>query len=151
MQNRPCPVLRFAARNRPEFALRAQTPRNQCGIRNEELELLKSDSASPPPRVLPPVRNNGFGSIGDLPNSNLWFGKSCSAARQQVEAAQRPPRQRRTTDLALSETCQTPICGLASRAVLRGSKRKQAQPAGIAAIFYMKVRLFACILRAPDV
>ena len=29
-------------------------------------------------------------TIEDLPNSNLWFGKSCGIARQQVEAAQPP-------------------------------------------------------------
>ena len=30
------------------------------------------------------------GTIGDLTGSNLWPGRSCNVARQQVEAAQRP-------------------------------------------------------------
>ena len=71
------------------------------------------------------ARTNAFNqnhlrAIGDLANSNLWFGKSCDIARQQVEPAQ--PAQ--PADFALSETCPAPIYGRAGRVILRGSKRK---------------------------
>ena len=52
-----------------------------------------------------------------------------------IMRAHAPPRQRGITPLsendpALSETCQTPIYGLAGRVLLRGSKCIRAQPAG---------------------
>ena len=93
-------------------------------------------------------------TIGDLPDSDLWSGRSCIIARQQVEAgtAGRPQAAKsrvacaercgdRTAAgragravlryylYALSKTCQTPIYGLASRVALRGSKRQRALPA----------------------
>ena len=43
-------------------------------------------------------------TIGDLPNSNLWFGKSCNIARQQVEPAQ-PAQIRRFFSLHLRLEC----------------------------------------------
>ena len=54
-------------------------------------------------------------SIADLPNSNLWFGKSCYIARQQVEAALRPGCVREAVWMSalptVRESVWKPHCG----------------------------------------
>ena len=80
-------------------------------------------------------------TIGDLPDSDLWSGRSCITARQQVEAAQPPTSlYRRLARLQFMVGQVVLHCaaarggrtaaGRASRAALRGSKWVQAQPAG---------------------
>ena len=79
---------------------------------------------------------NRLSTIGDLPGSDLWSGRSCGTRRQQVGAgsACRASADKRfgRTDSALSETCPAPTYGRAGRVVPGGSKWVQAQPAASA-------------------